>query len=88
MSTAVNTRMGAQVLVQSNTFKNVTVPVTSRDSKEVGYATVIDTDLGGGLNDAPAGSMKTDSVGYTYTLLGSAAVAAKVPGEAGAILKF
>ncbi|KAK4033038.1 polysaccharide lyase [Parachaetomium inaequale] len=88
MSTAINTRMGAQVLVQSNTFKNVTVPVTSRDSKEVGYATVIDTDLGGGLNDAPAGSMKPDSVGYTYTLLGSGAVAAKVPGEAGAILNF
>jgi len=36
MSTAINTRMGAQVLVQSNVFKNVTVPVTSRDSKEVG----------------------------------------------------
>jgi pectate lyase len=36
MSTAINTRMGAQALVQSNVFSNVTVPVTSRDSKEVG----------------------------------------------------
>jgi pectate lyase len=36
MSTAINTRMGAQVLVQSNVFKNVTFPVTSRDSKQVG----------------------------------------------------
>ncbi|KAL2165738.1 hypothetical protein VTG60DRAFT_3924 [Thermothelomyces hinnuleus] len=88
MSTAINTRMGAQVLVQSNVFKNVTVPVTSRDSDEVGYATVIDTDLGGGLNDAPKGNMAPDSVGYEYSLLGSGAVAGKVPGEAGAILTF
>ncbi len=36
MSTAINTRMGAQVLVQSNAFKNVTFPVTSIDSKQVG----------------------------------------------------
>lgn len=36
MSTAVNTRMGAQVLVESTVFRNVTVPITSRDSKEVG----------------------------------------------------
>lgn len=36
MSTAVNSRMGAQSLVQSTVFKNVTVPVTSRDSKQVG----------------------------------------------------
>ncbi|KAL2176977.1 pectin lyase fold/virulence factor [Thermothelomyces heterothallicus CBS 202.75] len=88
MSTAINTRMGAQVLVQSNVFRNVTVPVTSRDSDEVGYATVIDTDLGGGLNDAPEGNMAPDSVGYEYSLLGSGAVAGKVPGEAGAILTF
>ncbi|EAQ87742.1 hypothetical protein CHGG_04361 [Chaetomium globosum CBS 148.51] len=88
MSTAINTRMGAQVLVQSNVFSNVTAPVTSRDSKEVGYATVIDTDLGGGLNDAPKGNMATDAVGYQYSLLGSGAVAGKVPGEAGAILTF
>jgi pectate lyase len=36
MSTAVNSRMGAQALVQSTVFKNVSFPVTSRDSKEVG----------------------------------------------------
>ena len=36
MSTGINTRMGAQVLVQSNVFKNTTFPVTSIDSKEVG----------------------------------------------------
>ncbi|KAK4109659.1 polysaccharide lyase family 1 protein [Canariomyces notabilis] len=88
MSTAVNSRMGAQALVQSTVFKNVSFPVTSRDSKEVGYATVIDTDLGGGVNDCPAGNMSPTSVGYSYTLLGSANVANKVPREAGAILAF
>ncbi|KAK3294498.1 polysaccharide lyase family 1 protein [Chaetomium fimeti] len=88
MGTAINTRMGAQVLVQSNVFKNVEAPVTSRYSDEVGYATVIDTDLGGGVNDAPEGNMATDSVGYEYSLLGSGAVAGTVPGEAGAILTF
>lgn len=50
--------------------------------------TVFDTDLGGGLNDCPAGSMSPSSVPYSYTLLGSANVAVKVPGDVGAILKF
>ncbi|KAL2264077.1 hypothetical protein VTK26DRAFT_2571 [Humicola hyalothermophila] len=88
MSTAINSRMGAQALVQSNVFKNVTVPVTSRDSKETGTCTVIDTDLGGGLNDCPAGNMSPDSVPYSYDLLGSGSVASRVPLEAGAILTF
>ncbi|KAL2020440.1 hypothetical protein VTK56DRAFT_8406 [Thermocarpiscus australiensis] len=88
MSTGINTRMGAQVLVQSNVFRNVTVPITSRDSDEVGYATVIDNDLGGGLNDAPVGHMSPSSIPYSYSLLGSSSVAGRVPGEAGAILRF
>ncbi|KXX72953.1 putative pectate lyase B [Madurella mycetomatis] len=88
MSTAINTRMGAQVLAESNVFRNVSYPVTSRDSKQVGYATVIDTDLGGGVNDAPAGNMSPNSLGYSYSLLGSGAVAGTVPQEAGAILAF
>lgn len=36
VNSAINTRMGAQVLVQSNAFKNVTLGITSMDSKEVG----------------------------------------------------
>lgn len=40
MDTAINTRMGAQVLVQSNAFKNVSFPVTSEYSKQVGYVAV------------------------------------------------
>lgn len=52
------------------------------------YATVIDTDLGGGLNDAPEGNMSPDSIPYSYSLLGSGSVAGRVPAEAGAILTF
>ncbi|KAK4182161.1 family 1 putative polysaccharide lyase [Podospora australis] len=88
MSSAINTRMGAQALVQSNVFRNVTLAVTSRDSKEVGYAVLQDNDLGGGLADAPAGSLQPSSIPYSYNLLGSGAVAGRVPGEAGAILRF
>ncbi|KAK4125624.1 polysaccharide lyase family 1 protein [Parathielavia appendiculata] len=88
VESAINTRMGAQVLVQSNAFKNVTYPVASMYSKEVGYATVSDNDFGGAANTAPAGNMSPSSVGYSYSLLGSSAVAAKVPKEAGAILTF
>ncbi|KAL2267143.1 hypothetical protein VTJ83DRAFT_4420 [Remersonia thermophila] len=36
MATAINTRMSAQVLVQNNVFRGVRVPVTSRDSSQVG----------------------------------------------------
>ncbi|KAK3940292.1 pectin lyase fold/virulence factor [Diplogelasinospora grovesii] len=88
MNTAINTRMGAQVLVQSNAFKNVTDPIESVDSDEVGYATVIDNDLGGASNTAPAGSLTANSMPYSYSLLGSSKVAATVPGQAGAILTF
>jgi pectate lyase len=84
--TGVNTRMGAQVLVQSSAFVNSPVAITSRDSKEVGYATVSDVNLGGGKNEAPQGSLS--SVPYSYSLLGSGSVASTVPRQAGAILSF
>ncbi|KAK3986766.1 family 1 putative polysaccharide lyase [Cladorrhinum sp. PSN332] len=88
VSSAINTRMGAQALVQSNVFRNVTLAVTSRDSKEVGYAVLQDNDLGGGLADAPSGSLGPSNIPYSYSLLGSGAVASRVPAEAGAILRF
>ncbi|EON95669.1 putative pectate lyase b protein [Phaeoacremonium minimum UCRPA7] len=36
LNSAINSRMGAQMLVQSNVFSNVSVPITSVDSDEVG----------------------------------------------------
>lgn len=83
---AVNTRMGAEVLIESTQFVNVNAPVTSVDSDETGTAELNDVDLGGGENDAPEGS--GFSVEYDYTLLGSDAVQAAVVGTAGNTLSF
>ncbi|KAK1470365.1 pectate lyase [Colletotrichum cuscutae] len=76
------------VLIQSNVFKNVTVPITSQDSDIVGYAVAIDNDLGGASNLAPVGTMNANSPPYSYSLLGSANVVATVPGQAGQKLTF
>ncbi|CAG9990763.1 unnamed protein product [Clonostachys byssicola] len=84
----VNSRMGAQVLLQSSVFKNSPVAVTSRDSDEKGAVALYDVNLGGGLNDAPAGTLTPGSIPYSYSLLGSGSVASTIPGQAGAILGF
>lgn len=49
---------------------------------------VFDVVLGGGVNEAPKGSMTPSSPPYSYSLLGSSSVAATVPKQAGAILSF
>ncbi|KFY50774.1 hypothetical protein V496_09161 [Pseudogymnoascus sp. VKM F-4515 (FW-2607)] len=85
---AINSRMGAQMLVESNVFKNVSVPITSVDSDDVGYVTAIGNDLGGGANAAPAGSLTPSSIPYSYSLLGSGSVVSTIPSQAGAILTF
>ncbi|EQB43643.1 pectate lyase [Colletotrichum gloeosporioides Cg-14] len=87
-NSAINTRQGAQVLIQSNVFKNVSVPITTQDSDIVGYAVAIDNDLGGAANTAPVGTINANSPGYSYSLLGSANVVATVPGQAGQKLTF
>ncbi|KAJ0333048.1 hypothetical protein COL922a_011146 [Colletotrichum nupharicola] len=87
-NSGINTRQGAQVLIQSNVFKNVSVPITTQDSDIVGYAVAIDNDLGGAVNTAPVGTMNANSPGYSYSLLGSANVVATVPGQAGQKLTF
>ncbi|KAI9150198.1 putative pectate lyase A [Paramyrothecium foliicola] len=84
--TGVNSRMGAQALVESTVFKNTPIAITSRDSKQVGYVTTKDVVLGGGKNEAPAGSLS--SVPYSYSVLGSGKVAGTVPSQAGAVLTF
>lgn len=89
VSSAVNTRMGARVVVESNAFRGVKDAITSADSDEVGTAVARDNDLGGAASKAPAGAFGVAAViPYQYTLLGSAAVPGRVPGEAGAILTF
>lgn len=78
---AINTRMGAKVLVESTVFTGVEDAILSKDSDETGTVEVNDVDLGEGTNTAPEGSF--GEVPYEYTLLGSAKVEAAVVGIAG-----
>ncbi|CDM27193.1 CAZyme family PL1 [Penicillium roqueforti] len=79
----INTRDGAQLLVESNTFVDSKKPLYSTDS---GYAVANGNDFGDGENTAAAGTLK--SVPYSYSLLGSSKVKAAVVGTAGQTLTF
>lgn len=87
LDTGINTRMGAQLLIESSVFEDcATKAIFSDDSDETGYAVVNDVDLGGSTNTAPTGSLT--SVSYSYSKLGSANVKASVVGSAGQTLSF
>ncbi|TVY31471.1 putative pectate lyase A [Lachnellula subtilissima] len=79
----INTRDGAQVLVESNTFVDSKKPLYSTDD---GYAVESGNDFGTGSNEALAGTLT--SVPYSYSKLGSGAVKAAVVGTAGNTLSF
>jgi pectate lyase len=83
VSDGINTRQGAQLLVESNVFSGSKKPLYSTDN---GYAVSNDNDFGTGSNAALAGTLKT--VPYSYTLLGSANVVSAVYGTAGQTLSF
>ncbi|KAJ5769751.1 uncharacterized protein N7511_001802 [Penicillium nucicola] len=83
VSDGINTRDGAQILVESNVFSGSKKPLYSTDE---GYAVAKDNDFGSGSNAALAGSLT--SVPYSYTLLGSGKVQAGVVGTAGQTLTF
>ncbi|KAK6073875.1 pectate lyase B [Seiridium cupressi] len=83
----INTREGAQLLVESSVFESsATKAIFSDDSDEVGYAVVSDVALGGSTNTAATGTLK--SVPYSYTKLGSGSVKASVKASAGQTLSF
>lgn len=83
----INTRMGAQLLVESSVFEDCgTKGIYSADSDSVGYAVVNDVELGDSENTADTGTLS--SVEYDYTLLGSASVSASVLENAGQTLSF
>ncbi|KUI69830.1 putative pectate lyase A [Cytospora mali] len=86
MSTGINTRMGAELLVESSVFSGVEKAIESADSDEVGYATVNDVDLGDGTNTVEASTLT--SVPYEYSLLGSANVKSSVTSTAGQTLSI
>lgn len=86
MSTGINARMGAQLLVESVIFSGVEKAIESADSDEAGYVTADDTNLAGGTNTVKAGTLI--SVPYDYSLLGSANVKASVTSTAGQTLSI
>ncbi|KAM0418958.1 hypothetical protein ACHAPT_012116 [Fusarium lateritium] len=88
MDTGLNSRMGAQALIQSSVFENVgKKAIFSESSKEIGYVVAEDVVLGGeSQNTASKGTLT--SVPYKYSLLGSGKVKSTVPGEAGQKLSF
>jgi pectate lyase len=79
----INTRQGAQVLVENNVFVDSKKPLYSTDG---GFAVASGNDFGTGSNTASAGTLTT--VPYKYTKLEASAVKAAVVGTAGVTLKF
>jgi pectate lyase len=79
----INTRDGAQVLVENNVFVGGKNPLYSTDS---GYAVATGNDFGSNSNTALAGTLTT--VPYSYTKIAASAVKAAVVGTAGNPLTF
>ncbi|OGM42564.1 pectate lyase plyB [Aspergillus bombycis] len=83
VSDGINTRQGAQLLVEGNVWEGGKKPLYSTDE---GYAVARDNDFGDGENTAPEGTLT--SVPYEYDLLAASAVKAAVYGTAGQTLTF
>lgn len=79
----INTRQGAQVLVENNVFVGSKAPLYSTDA---GYAVARNNDFGNGTNEALAGTLT--SVPYTYSVIATANVKSSVVGIAGQTLSF
>ncbi|PLB42553.1 pectate lyase family protein [Aspergillus candidus] len=79
----INTRLGAQLLVESNVFVDAKKPLYATDE---GFAVERDNDFGSAENAAPEGTLT--EVPYEYTLLGSGKVKEAVVGVAGQTLNF
>lgn len=82
--TAVHSRMGAQMLVENNVFRNTKIAITtSRSSDEDGYVVQRGNDLGGAATEiSQTGSFTTPP--YSYTAEPASSVAASVTAGAGA----
>ncbi|ELU35760.1 pectate lyase domain-containing protein [Rhizoctonia solani AG-1 IA] len=79
----INTRVGAELLVQNNVFESVKKPLYSTDN---GYANASGNDFGGASNTAATTSWS--SVGYSYSLTAVGSVKSYVNSNAGAKLSF
>ncbi|KAF8649027.1 hypothetical protein AX16_006068 [Volvariella volvacea WC 439] len=83
VSDGINTRDGAQLLVENNVFVGAKKPLYSTDS---GYAVARGNDFGGASNTALVGSYT--SAPYGYSLLGTSSVRSTVTSQAGQTLSF
>ncbi|CAK5267904.1 unnamed protein product [Mycena citricolor] len=83
-SDGLNTRDGAQMLVQNNVFVNITNAIKSTDG---GFAVATGNDFGGATNTAPTGSF-TSPPYSAFSLLPVSSVKSTVSGGAGQTLSF
>ncbi|KAJ7196948.1 pectate lyase [Mycena pura] len=79
----INTRDGAQLLVENNVWTGTDKPLYSTDG---GFAVATGNDFGGASNTAPAGTFANPP--YSYTKLAASAVRAAVVSTAGQTLSF
>lgn len=87
LDSAINTRLGAQVLIESTTFVDTENPIIFRDSDETGYVVTNDVDLGGASFDVAEGTISGADLPYTYELAGSGNLES-VLADAGATLTW
>jgi pectate lyase len=87
IDSGVNTRLGAQVLIESTAFSGTEKPIIFRDSDETGYVVLNDVDLGGASHDVAEGTISGDDLPYTYELAGSGSLEGVLSG-AGATLTW
>ncbi|KAI9730415.1 MAG: hypothetical protein M1834_005925 [Cirrosporium novae-zelandiae] len=84
MSDGINTRDGAQLLVENNVFVDSDKPLYSTDD---GYAVASGNDFGDGENTAEEGTLTTMSE-YDYDLIEATSVTSYVESNAGAVLSL
>ncbi|KAK0469340.1 pectate lyase [Desarmillaria tabescens] len=81
----INTRDGAELLVENNVWTGTDKPLYSTDE---GYAVATGNDFGGAENTADVGTITASQLGYSYSLIATASVRATVEANAGQTLTF
>ncbi|KAF5309163.1 hypothetical protein D9619_012701 [Psilocybe cf. subviscida] len=82
-SDGINTRDGAQLLVENNVWTGTNKPLYETDT---GYAVARGNDFGGASNTAPVGTFNTAP--YSYTLIPTSSVRSSVVNAAGSTLSL
>ncbi|KAL0632833.1 hypothetical protein Q9L58_008261 [Maublancomyces gigas] len=85
LNDGINTRDGAQLLVENNVFVDTGDAIYSTDA---GFVVATGNDLGVGTNKALVGTIKPSDIPYSYTLDSIATVKSAVRAAAGATISF